>query len=107
MLNKMAVAHGISSSTGTSWRKIKRPTDWAKDHSNDLETKLKPSRGGKSVEVLTCQYCSIEIDVLTSGKKPWDRGHEQLSTEHQKTIEKRVQAGRLVWKWSTTENSAG
>ena len=66
--------------------KGKTPKDWAKDHPDDLESREKPTGHGKSVEVLTCKYCSVEIDVLTSGKKPWDRVNEHLCTKRHKLM---------------------
>lgn len=69
-------------------RKRKMPRDWVRDHPNDLETRKKQV-GDKTKEVLTCKYCSVEIDVLSSGKKPWDRVHEHLSTKRHRTIMKK------------------
>ena len=60
-----------------SGRKRKTPQDWAIEH-EDLEVKKKCTGDG---EALACKYCSMEIDIRHSGKKPWDRIHEHLSSK--------------------------
>ena len=52
------------------------------------------------MEVLTYKYCSVEIDVLTSGKKPWDRVNEHLCTKRHKLMksnyDERMKAGKQL-----------
>ena len=37
-------------------------------------------------EVLTCKFCAVEIDVLTSGRKPWDRVNKHLKTKQHQSM---------------------
>ena len=87
-------------SGGRSGRKRKTPSDWAREHPNELETKKKPGPSGcDSSEVLICKFCAVELDI-TSGKKPWDRINEHLiSKRHSKmkiNYEKRVLEGKQL-----------
>ena len=75
----------------------KTPSDWAREHPNELETKKKPGPSGcDSSEVLICKFCAVELDI-TSGKKPWDRINEHLlSKRHSVNYEKRVLEGKQL-----------
>lgn len=58
---------GDFQTTIISGRKRKTPLEWVLE---DFETKKSkfPDVDG-SVDVLTCRYCAVEIDVLSPGKK--------------------------------------
>ena len=83
-----------------SGRKRKTPADWARDHPDDLETKKKKMPNDCNADVLTCKYCAVEIDVISSGKKPWDRVNKHLGSKRHKRMKEnykeRQQEGRQL-----------
>ena len=86
--------------SGKSGRKRKTPLDWAREHPDELETKkMLGTDGNPFCEILTCKFCSVELD-LTSGKKPWDRINEHLNSKRHKRMkanyEKRLQEGKQL-----------
>ena len=84
-------------------RKRKTPKDWATEH-EDLEVKKKCA-DGESNDVLCCKYCSTEIDVVSTGRKPWDRVHEHLASKRHERLKqnylKRVQEGKQLTLFET------
>ena len=63
--------------------------------------RLKLAGGTKTAkDTLVCKYCVAEIDVLSDGKKPWDRIKEHLASKrHAKLKEqysKRAQEGQQL-----------
>jgi hypothetical protein len=90
----------MAGSCGRVGRKRKTPTDWAREHPDELETKKKPGIDGEPAsEALTCKFCATELDV-TTGKKPWDRINEHLSSKRHKQMnanyERRLEEGRQL-----------
>ena len=68
-------------------RKRKSPKDWASEY-EDLEVKKKKTSNEGDSETLVCKYCLFEINIIGTGKKPWDRVHEHLASNcHAKTKE--------------------
>jgi hypothetical protein len=86
-------------------RKRKRATDWAKEFSDDLETREKKRNTENDSETtLVCRYCSVEIDVDPK-KKPWDRIKEHLASSRHKRLKenykKRIDANKQLTLFET------
>ena len=80
-------------------RKRKTPQNWTSEV-EDFEAKKKCTSDGKEAKMLTCKYCSIEVNVLGTGKKAWDGVHEHLSSKRHTKLKqnylKRVAEGKQL-----------
>ena len=82
----------MATQRGRSSRKKKSLAEWAKEHPDDLEAKIKAGRSDcDSSEVLVCKFCAVELNI-SSGKKPWNKINEHFKSKCHKRMKGRETA---------------